>query len=84
MGDKGILLLHPHPPRLGVVMAQYNSTALIVDDRNSSIVYSSGWLEVSTTAEYDQTKSGANNAGMTATFVFTGMSMRAIVMDVAH
>ncbi|KIP10385.1 hypothetical protein PHLGIDRAFT_240263 [Phlebiopsis gigantea 11061_1 CR5-6] len=73
-GEKGrqaallSLLLHPLPSR----MAQYNSTALVVDDRNSSIVYTSGWLEVSTTAEYEQTRSGANKGGMTATFVFTG------------
>lgn len=54
-------------------MSKFNSTSLIVDDRDPSITYSSGWLKVSTTAEYDGTKSGANEAGMTATFVFTGV-----------
>ena len=56
-------------------MAQYNNTAIIVDDRDPSIVYSDGWLRVATTAEYDHTKTGAQEAGMTATFVFNGQPM---------
>ena len=63
------------------VMAQFNNTALIVADRDSGIVYSSGWLQVSTDSEYDHTKSGADKAGMTATFIFTGMPTRAIMMS---
>lgn len=53
-------------------MAHYNATALIVDDRDPSITYSPGWQQVATTAEYGLTKSGADEAGMTATFKFTG------------
>ncbi|GJE87524.1 hypothetical protein PsYK624_036070 [Phanerochaete sordida] len=50
----------------------YNGTAYIVDDTDPSISYSSGWLRVTTDAEYNDTKTGANAAGMTATFVFNG------------
>ena len=54
-------------------MSVFNATALIVDDRNVNVQYSPGWQQQSTTAEYDDTKSGADQAGMTATFQFTGM-----------
>lgn len=53
--------------------AQFNSTAFIVDDTDPTIVYSSGWLRSTTSAEYNGTKTGANEAGMTATFVFNGV-----------
>ena len=52
--------------------ARYNATALIVDDRDPGITYSPGWTQVNSTAEYQLTKSGAANAGMTATFSFVG------------
>lgn len=55
-------------------MSQYNSTAIIVDDHDSSIIFSPGWLKVTTGAEYNNTKSGAQQAGMTATFIFNGRS----------
>ncbi|KIP10384.1 hypothetical protein PHLGIDRAFT_240261 [Phlebiopsis gigantea 11061_1 CR5-6] len=53
-------------------MSTFNSTALIVDDRDINVKYSPGWQQQSTTAEFDDTKSGANEAGMTATLQFTG------------
>ena len=53
-------------------MSAFNATALIVDDRDPSVVYSPGWQQQSTTAEFDDTKSGADEAGMTASFKFTG------------
>ena len=59
---------------------QYNATALIVDDRDSSVVYSSGWQQVSSTAEYMLTKSGADKAGMTAKFTFTGRPLLDILV----
>lgn len=54
-------------------MSAFNSTALIVDDRDPRVVYSSGWQQSDTTAEFDDTKSGADEAGMTASFTFIGM-----------
>lgn len=55
-------------------MAQYNSTALIVDDHDSSIHFSPGWDPmISSPAEFDSTKTGASSAGLTATFTFTGV-----------
>lgn len=57
--------------------APYNNTAYIVDDTDPSITYSTGWLRTTTSAEYNNTKTGANEAGMTATFVFNGTSDRA-------
>lgn len=53
-------------------MSTFNATALIVDDRDPSVVYSPGWQQLSTTTEFDDTKSGADAAGMTATFKFSG------------
>ncbi|EKM59919.1 uncharacterized protein PHACADRAFT_206139 [Phanerochaete carnosa HHB-10118-sp] len=50
----------------------YNSTAYIVDDRDPNISYSQGWLQVTTSAEYNDTKTGADEAGMTAIYVFNG------------
>ncbi len=55
---------------------KWNATALVVDDRDPSIVYSGSWMQVTSTAEYDDTKSGAASAGMTATFAFNGKSMQ--------
>lgn len=54
-------------------MSAFNATALIVDDRDPSVVYSPGWQQSDTTAEFDDTKSGADEVGMTASFKFTGM-----------
>ena len=49
---------------------------VLVDDFNSTIVYSAGWQAVTNGAEVDGTKHGADKAGMTATFNFTGTSNR--------
>jgi len=54
-------------------MAQwYNSTALVVDDSDTAITYSSGWVQAGTSVDYDDTSHGATTAGQTATFIFTG------------
>ncbi|KAI0340849.1 hypothetical protein BDW22DRAFT_355577 [Trametopsis cervina] len=54
-------------------MSEFNSSALIVDDQDPRVQYSSGWENVaSSSAEYDSTKSGATSAGQTASFTFTG------------
>lgn len=52
--------------------SKYNATSLVVDDRDSSITYSSGWLKVTSAAEYMQTRTGADTTGMTAIFSFRG------------
>ncbi|PSR92234.1 hypothetical protein PHLCEN_2v4764 [Hermanssonia centrifuga] len=59
-------------------MAEYNSTALIVDDRDPTIQYSAGWQQVTGApapadrSEYLFTKTGAAAAGLTARFTFNG------------
>ncbi|KAJ3556880.1 hypothetical protein NM688_g1782 [Phlebia brevispora] len=56
-------------------MSQWNATALVVDDRDLSIHYSSGWQQVtdpSGSGDYLLTGSGAGSAGMTASFSFNG------------
>lgn len=69
-------------------MASYNSTALIVDDHDPRINFSSGWDPmVSSAAEYDSTKTGASSAGVTASFTFTGAytsSRRVTLGDSSH
>lgn len=51
-------------------------SAVTIDDRDPGIVYSQSpaWQKVTTdpTDELDATKSGADSAGMTASFKFTG------------
>ena len=43
-----------------------------VDDFDSRIQYSAGWQVVTGGAEVEGTKHGADKAGMTAAFSFTG------------
>ena len=54
-------------------MSRYNTTALIVDDQDPRVKYSSGWTSANNmTHEYLFTQSGATEKGMTATFQFDG------------
>jgi len=71
------LVVDTHPPALheSAMAQQYNSTALIVDDNDPAITYSSGWVLAGTSAEYDDTRHGATAAGQTATFTFTGIGI---------
>ncbi|OBZ65991.1 hypothetical protein A0H81_14034 [Grifola frondosa] len=56
-------------------MAFFNNTALIVDDTDPRIAYSSGWELTASTGEYNFTKHGARSAGATAIFNFIGTGM---------
>lgn len=51
------------------------STLVVVDDQDSSVVYSGSWEHDTSTPGSDEngmTKSGASPAGLTATLKFTG------------
>ena len=50
---------------------------LIVDDADERINYSSGWQASLEGGATDGTKHGATDAGMTATFTFTGKHLSA-------
>lgn len=62
----------PGPSSCRRRMTQYNSTALIIDDADTNITYSNGWVH-ETGGTYMGTKSGAAGAGLTATIIFNGM-----------
>lgn len=53
---------------------QFNSTSIVVDDRDPRITYSGVWSLGGTSGELVSTSHESNVTGSTATLIFNGMS----------